>query len=320
MPELPEVETVVRDLRQAGIEGRSLRKIEVFWHRTVAPLAPTRFIAALQGQSIRALERRAKYIIFHLSGGSDLLVHLRMTGQFHWALPDTPPATHDRLILTFDDGRRLCFRDTRKFGRWLIVPNAQTHLAHLGPEPLLHSFSLAVFQDRLARFKRRLKPLLLDQRCIAGLGNIYVDEALWTAHLHPERLSQSLSAPEIQALHAAIRSVLRQGVRNRGTSLGDGKPNYNGLDGRRGKNQGILNVFRRTQEPCPTCDTPIQRMLVGQRSTHYCPRCQPLLRNPGKKPVIPNQRSKPLLPKGSRALIGRLPLTPALPRAGGREE
>jgi formamidopyrimidine-DNA glycosylase len=165
-----------------------------------------------------------------------------------------------------------------------------------------------------------LKPLLLDQRCVAGLGNIYVDEALWTARLHPERLSQSLSSTEIRALHSAIRSVLRQGVRNRGTSLGDGKTNYNSLDGRRGRNQGILNVFRRTHAPCPICATPIQRMLVGQRSTHYCPRCQPLLRNPGKKPVIPNQRSKPLLPKGSSALIGRLPLTPALPRAGGREE
>ena len=283
MPELPEVETVVRDLRRAGIEGRTFRKIEVFWHRTVSPLAPARFVTALQDQSVTALERRAKFIIFHLSGGSDLLVHLRMTGQFHWAPPGTPPTNHDRIVLTLDDNRHLCYSDTRKFGRWLIVPNAQAHLAHLGPEPLLRSFSLAVFTDQLARFKRRLKPLLLDQRCVAGLGNIYVDEALWTARLHPERLSQSLSVPEIRALHTAIRSVLRQGVRNRGTSLGDGKTNYNRLDGQRGRNQGILNVFRRTHAPCPACATPIQRMLVGQRSTHFCPRCQPPARCPNLK-------------------------------------
>jgi formamidopyrimidine-DNA glycosylase len=291
MPELPEVETVVRDLRRAGIGGRTFRKIEVFWHRSVAPLTPAQFIARLQDQSVTAIERRAKFIILHLSGGSDLLVHLRMTGQFHWATSDTPPTSHDRIVLTLDDGRRLCYSDTRKFGRWLIVPNAQAHLAHLGPEPLLRSFSLAVFSERLARFKRRLKPLLLDQRCVAGLGNIYVDEALWTAHLHPERLSQSLSAPEIRALHAAIRSVLRQGVRNRGTSLGDGKTNYNRLDGQRGRNQGILNVFRRTHAPCPACATPIQRMLVGQRSTHFCPHCQPEMH--GSQGRSPSNRCQP---------------------------
>lgn len=276
MPELPEVETVVRDLRRAGLAGRTIRQVDVRWPGTVAPQAPAPFCAALRGQSVRSLERRAKYLVFHLSGGSDLLVHLRMTGQFHWAAPGVKPSPHDRLVLTLDDGRRLCYRDTRKFGRWRIVPDAEKHLAHLGPEPLRRAFSPAVFRERLARFKRQLKPLLLDQRCVAGLGNIYVDEALWTARLHPQRLSHSLTAAEINALHAAIQQVLRQGVRNRGTSLGDGQTNYNGLDGRRGRNQGGLKVFRRTQAPCPVCATPIRRIVVGQRSTHFCPRCQEL--------------------------------------------
>jgi len=274
VPELPEVETVARDLRRAGLIGRAVRRVDIRWPRTVAPLDPARFRDALRRQTFTALRRRAKYLVFHLSGGADLLVHLRMTGQFHWLASDQAPDPHDRLILTLDDGRRLGFRDTRKFGRWTLVPNAETHLAHLGPEPLHRTFSPRLLHDRLAGRLGRLKSLLLDQRCVAGLGNIYADEALWAARLHPERRAASLTPPEIRALHRAIRAVLRLGVRNRGTSLGAGKTNYTTPDSRPGRNQNAVQVFRRTHAPCPACGTPIRRILVGQRSTHFCPRCQ----------------------------------------------
>jgi formamidopyrimidine-DNA glycosylase len=275
MPELPEVETVVRDLRAAGVAGRTIRAVAVHWERTVAGLAPAAFIRTLRGRRILRLERRAKYIVIRLGGGWALLIHLRMTGRFGVVAPATPRDAHEHVVVRLDDGRELRFHDTRKFGRWHLTREPDRILGALGPEPLGPAFRLPVFAAALRGQRRALKPLLLDQRFVAGLGNIYVDEALWAARLHPLRRSDSLRPAEVRRLHAAIRTVLRQGIRNRGTSLGAGQANFYSLSGRAGRNQGAVNVFRRTGAPCPRCGTVVQRLVVGQRSTHVCPRCQP---------------------------------------------
>jgi formamidopyrimidine-DNA glycosylase len=201
-------------------------------------------------------------------------MHLRMSGRLHWLSRKTRRRTHEHVIFEFDNGRQLRFHDTRKFGRIYLVQNPEAVLGSLGPEPLTRKFTAAALAERLLPRKRLLKPLLLDQTVIAGLGNIYVDEALWEAGLHPCRLSSSLNPEEIKSLHRAIPRVLRRGLKNLGTSLGTGKPNFYSVGRRRGHNRDELKVFRRTGLPCPRCKTPIQRIVVGQRSTHVCPVCQ----------------------------------------------
>lgn len=280
MPELPEVETVVRDLRREHLVGQIFKTVRVFWPRTVSPHTPRSFIRAVQGQTVTAIERRAKFIILRLADGSALLVHLRMTGQFHFASPGTPRDPHDHITVLLGNDRELRFRDPRKFGRWNWVAHAEKALAHLGPEPLIDpSLTAESFHARLKKVHRILKPLLLDQRFIAGIGNIYADEALWEARLHPCRYSNSLSAQEADALLKAIRRVLQRSIDLGGTSLGNGRANYSRLSGQRGKHQEELQIFRRTGAPCPRCHRPIERMLVGQRSTHYCTACQRIRRS-----------------------------------------
>lgn len=278
MPELPEVETVVRGLRAAGAVGARIRQVDVRWPRTVAGAAPAAFVAALRGRTIRRLARRGKHIVADLDGGRHLLVHLRMTGQFRLEAPGAPPDPHDRLILALQRGRRrwqLHYRDTRKFGRFRLTDSPRTLLARLGPEPLAAAFTAAALRARLAGRRRMLKPLLLDQSTVAVLGNIYVDEALWRARLHPCRQAGTLAPAETARLHAAIRKVLREAVDIGGTSLGDGRANFYSVAGRRGRHADNLRVFRRTGAPCPRCGRPVVRIVVGQRGTHLCPRCQP---------------------------------------------
>ncbi len=276
MPELPEVETVIRDLCGLGLVGSTIEKAGVFWERTVAVPSASRFRYALRGATITSLSRRAKYIVMDLSVPETLIIHLRMTGQFHFERKGTARDRHDRVVLSLSDARQLHYRDTRKFGRWWLTAAPETVLGKLGPEPLDRAFTLRAFQRRLAGHARILKPLLLDQSVVAGLGNIYVDEALFEAGLHPERKSDSLTVDEQRRLHAAIRAVLRRGVRALGTSLGSASTNFYSVAGRRGRNQDALNVFRRTGMPCPRCGCPITRLVVGQRGTHVCETCQPL--------------------------------------------
>ena len=272
MPELPEVETVVRDLRRAGLAGRRILNARVFWPRTIAAPAAARFPRAIRGLEIRALARRAKFVVLTLSGGWTLLIHLRMSGHLDVLPPGTRPRRHDRVILSLDNGRQMHFEDTRKFGRiWLVREPAQV-LGKLGPEPL--ELAAADFRRGLAARTRRLKPLLLDQTFLAGVGNIYSDEALWTAQLHPRRRSDTLTAAQAAELLAAIQDVLRRGIRNLGTTLGGGKTHFVLPRGERGRNQEQLNAYGQTGAPCPRCGTPIRRILVGQRSTHLCPACQ----------------------------------------------
>ena len=276
MPELPEVETVVRDLSHAGVVGCTITGARISWPRTVQGMKQSAFRDRLCGCRILDIQRRAKYIVIPFSSRQWLLIHLRMTGRLHIEDSAAPRPVHERAALLLDDGRELRFIDTRKFGRWVLLDDASTVLGGLGPEPLSPTFSAKAFHAILHKRHRMLKPLLLDQHVLSGLGNIYVDEALWEAQLHPCLRSNTVLAADSRKLYAAIRKVLRRGIRSMGTSLGTGKGNFYSVAGRRGKNQDGLRVFRRHGEPCVRCGTEIVRMIVAQRSTHICPTCQPI--------------------------------------------
>jgi formamidopyrimidine-DNA glycosylase len=213
-------------------------------------------------------------LVIDLTGGGHLLMHLRMSGRLHLVPSGTQLLPHEHMVLAFEDGSELRFHDTRKFGRVYFIADAERILGRLGPEPLDPGFTPRILFEGMRTRSRLVKPLLLDQGFVAGLGNIYTDEALWEAQIHPLRRSNTLSQGETKALHAAIQRVLRRGLKNLGTSLGTGKANFYSVGRRRGRNRDALKVFRRTGEPCPRCDAPVQRIIVGQRSTHICPKCQ----------------------------------------------
>ncbi len=276
MPELPEVETVVRGLRGAGVVGCRISDVRVRWPRTLDGATVARFRRVTTGRRITAVKRRAKYIVLTLEGGWTVLIHLRMTGRLHIVPGGTAATKHDHVDLGLEDGRVVRFTDSRKFGRWLLTRNPEAILGRLGPEPLDRAFTITRFCNVLAGRRGMLKPLLLNQTVLAGLGNIYVDEALWEAKLHPCTAAETLTAAQQRALRAAIRATLRRGVAAAGTTLGTGSTNFYSVAGRRGRNQDGLRVFRRTGEPCPRCGSIIQRLVVGQRSTHVCPYCQEL--------------------------------------------
>lgn len=280
MPELPEVHTVIEDLRAAGLVGMRIRGTVVSWERTVGGDVDV-FSSRVTGRRIAALSRRGKYIRADLSGGVSLLVHLRMSGRLFLEEKTAPLSGYERVRLLLEEDhprvrndRELRFHDPRKFGRMVATADPGTILDALGIEPLSSAFDEAYLATLLVG-RRRIKPLLLDQTVIAGLGNIYVDEALWHARIHPLTPASSLERSEIAALAAAVPLVLRRGIRNLGTSLGSGKSNFY-LPNRatQARNQEELAVFRRTGLPCPRCGTAIERLIVAQRSSHVCPSCQ----------------------------------------------
>ena len=277
MPELPEVETVVRDLCDSGFVGRTIVGSRISWERTIEKMSASTFKTKVHGSTIVSVTRRAKYIVIELSSGQWLLIHLRMTGKLVMAEDGVPHPTHERVVLVLDNGSELRFIDTRKFGRWTLLKDAEERLGKLGPELLSATFKPKHLYEILQSHHRKLKPLLLDQHILAGLGNIYVDEAMWDAKVHPCSPSDTLTEAQAHALYKSIRKVLRKGIKSMGTSLGTGKGNFYSVAGRRGRNQDGLQVFRRTGEPCPRCETTIERMIVGQRSTHLCPECQVVL-------------------------------------------
>jgi formamidopyrimidine-DNA glycosylase len=274
MPELPEVQTIVNDLNAANVAGKTIMSAKVFWSRTIAEPSASSFCSRIKGKKISAIRRRGKFIVFDFNKGDNLLLHLRMSGRLHLVPYDLPRKKHELVILSLTDGRQLRFHDTRKFGRFYLTSDAEKILGRLGPEPLATGFTLKIFARSLSPRKRLLKPLLLDQTFIAGLGNIYVDEALWESKIHPCRFAASLSESEIRALHRAIPRVLKRGLKNLGTSLGTGKTNFYSIAKRQGRNRDELKVFRRTDLPCLRCQATILRIIVGQRSTHICPKCQ----------------------------------------------
>ena len=269
MPELPEVETIVRQLRERGVEGRTIEQVRITWAPMVAPYSKRAFTQRLQNRQILSVERRGKWIEMALSDGHFLFIHLRMAGSF-----SDQPSPHDRAVMKLSGDLHLYYRDTRKFGRWLWVEDPKTITDRLGPDALSRRFSCSYFAKLLATRSRQLKPLLLDQACVAGLGNIYADEALWLSQLHPQRRADTLTQKEVQALYTAIRKVLRIGVANRGTSLGEGKSNYRDMEGSSGENRAQVQAYGRGGKPCPRCGTPLIKIVVAQRGTTLCPRCQ----------------------------------------------
>jgi len=274
MPELPEVQTIVNDLNAAGIDRAVITGAKVYWSRTIAEPSPSVFCRRIKGKKISAVRRRGKFIVLELKNGENLLIHLRMSGRLHLVARNLPREKHEHVILNFIDGNQLRFHDTRKFGRIYLTADADKILGRLGLEPLTAGFTRKALAQQFQHRNRRIKPLLLDQTFIAGLGNIYVDEALWESRIHPCRMASSLSDSEIRALHRAIPKVLKRGLKNLGTSLGTGKTNFYSIAKHQGRNRDELMVFRRTGRPCRRCRTKIQRIVVGQRSTHICPKCQ----------------------------------------------
>jgi len=274
MPELPEVQTIVNDLNAADIIGVPINGAKVFWARTIAEPSAVLFCNRMKGRKFTAIRRRGKHLVFETDNEYTMLLHLRMSGRLHLVPADAPRIKHEHVIIKFKDKRQLRFHDTRKFGRIHLTNDPSKILGRLGPEPLGKGFTVNVLAGRLRRRKRRLKPLLLDQAFIAGLGNIYVDEALWDAKLHPNCIAATLTINEIKALHRAIPRVLKRGLKNLGTSLGTGETNFYSVARLQGRNKDELKVFRRSDLPCPRCETTIQRIIVGQRSTHICSTCQ----------------------------------------------
>lgn len=290
MPELPEVETIARALRPQLL-GQTILEADVRWARTVAVPSAKKFKEQVKGQQIRDVSRRAKFLNLRLSN-YNLFIHLRMSGDVIIREGEIEPEKHDRVILTLTsaplrlppnsnnlEGEKegggegkgvrekfLVFNDPRKFGRVWLTNDIEKVLGNLGPEPLGEEFTVQWLHDALQSRHRQLKSLLLDQRFIAGLGNIYTDEALHRAKLHPLALSDSVTMKQAEKLHTAIQSVLQEGIRRNGASI---DWVYRG-----GEFQNHFRVYGRDGEACPVCGTTIQRIVVGQRGTHFCPHCQ----------------------------------------------
>ncbi len=272
MPELPEVEFVARQLRET-LPGRRITAVETRWERSIQGMEPAEFAAEVSGRVVTQVGRRAKYLLLTLDDGRLLIIHRRMSGNLLLWAPDDPEPLYTRVVFTLDDGRRLAYTDPRKFGRVaLAAPDAlPAAFATLGPEPLEDAFTPAALATRLAGHAGAIKAVLLDQRVVAGLGNIYADEALFRAGIHPLRSAASLTAEEITRLHAGIQGALTTGIAHGGTTFGRHRDIYNEA----GVNLEHVEVYRRTGQPCLRCGAPIERIVVAQRSTHFCPHCQP---------------------------------------------
>lgn len=277
MPELPEVETIRRDL-EAAVLGRTIRVVSLFAPETVKTPSPGDFVAHLPGKQILAVARRAKYLILRLSGGDSWILHLMLEGQFRDLPAAAPIDPLTKLVVELDDGAQLRLRDLAGFARTFLLPTEaeSSFFATLGPEPLAADFDCERFLELLEGHKGMIKPLLLDQRVAAGVGNLYADEALFRARIHPQRKLSTLSREERCRLHDALVEVLREGVEHRGTSARNGF--YRDLWGNKGHHQDFLRVFRREGEACPHCGGTVEKIRVGGRATFVCPACQLLTR------------------------------------------
>jgi formamidopyrimidine-DNA glycosylase len=272
VPELPEVETTRRDL-EARVRGRTIVGV-CFDESGMSPargLGPIEFADALRGRRFEGLSRRGKYLIAHLDGGDALIFHRRMTGNLIHRQPGDPTDPFTRAVITLDDGTELRWTDQRRFGTWDLTSDSASAIPGIGPEPLEEGWTADNLAAALARRTAPVKAVLLDQRRIAGLGNIYADEALHRAGIHPERLAGTLGRGEIERLHAAVREVLTLAIELQGSSA---QHHVGGL-GQQGTMQERWRVYHRTGEPCQNCGTAIARTRVAGRGTHYCPDCQP---------------------------------------------
>jgi formamidopyrimidine-DNA glycosylase len=264
MPELPEVETIARFMKPQ-LEGRAIQSALLLWKKTLAMPSPRAFKFRLVGQTILRVDRRAKFLHLQLSR-DHLFIHLRMSGDLWIKESGYAPGKHDRMLINLSDGRWFVFNDPRKFGRVWLTDNPAEVTGSLGPEPFDPAFTPQVLYSCLQGHHRKIKPLLLDQSFLAGLGNIYTDEALHMAGIHPLTESDKISIQKAKQLFYAIRSVLEAGITHNGASI---DWVYRG-----GGFQDYFRVYGRTGEPCPVCLTPVERIVIGQRGTHFCPVCQ----------------------------------------------
>ncbi len=281
LPELPEVETVCRGLNRLTID-RPIQGGEVLLERTLAfPATVEEFWQGLEGKAIATWQRRGKYLLARLKDESSqaagwLGVHLRMTGQLLWVEKDKPLQKHTRIRLFFDDNRELRFVDTRTFGKFWLVPPQRlpeeiiTGLQKLGPEPFADDFSVDYFTAKLANRRRHIKTLLLDQAIVAGIGNIYADEALFKSGIKPDTFAADLTPSQIQHLHRAIADVLQASIDRGGTTFSD----FLNLLGVSGNYGDAALVYGRTAQPCRVCGTPIEKIKLAGRASHFCPQCQ----------------------------------------------
>jgi formamidopyrimidine-DNA glycosylase len=273
MPELPEVETIARKLLLI-LQHRRFLDIVVLWPKTIANIDPSLFVQAIQGAAIRQIYRRGKYLLISLDNENTLVVHLRMSGRFdiYAAGEEHKTNKHTRVQMVMDNGLVIDYIDQRKFGRFYLVKDPDTITGKLGPEPLSQQFTIKWLSQTLTHRSSQIKTLLLNQRFIAGLGNIYANEALWKARIHPFRKANTLNESEIQQLHQAIIDVVQQAINHGGTSLDDRQYTY--PDGQLGTHQRHLYVYDRAGEQCERCGYELKRIVQAQRSTYYCPICQ----------------------------------------------
>jgi len=276
VPELPEVETV-RARLEPVLVGRSLERVEIHDPRLTRPFDPAGVAAELEGERIVAVDRRGKYLIVRFESGRVLLIHLRMTGNLlHGSGAWLPhPDPHRRAVVRLDDGSDVAYRDVRRFGTWLLVEPGELEPYlddRVGREPLERSFTTKRLAETLAGRRTPVKAAILDQRRLAGVGNIYADEALWRARIHPQRPAGELGPAELKALHGGIRTALKAGIERQGATLRD----YRTPDGGSGAMQHEFKVYGREGEPCDRCGTPIEKIRAAGRGTWYCPNCQRL--------------------------------------------
>ena len=274
MPELPEVECVVRAL-EGCLPSQKITGVEFFYDRMLPPdMDRDTFSRSLQGREVLKIKRLGKYILIHLSGGMVLEVHLRMTGRFLYTSEGVPVSPYTGAVFKFEGGCALHFQDMRKFGTFRLWEQdvlSSSPAYRLGPDPLSPEFSFSSFSNLLERKKKvRIKPFLLNQQNLAGLGNIYTDEALYRARIHPSRLAGSLADAEKKRLFKAINTVLQESIGRGGTTFSD----YRNLQGEVGLFQEQLEVYRRDKQKCLRCSTPIARIVICGRGTYYCPSCQ----------------------------------------------
>lgn len=274
MPELPEVEAVRTGLEQL-ILGKEISQVHVFWPRIIESPEVELFKVNLIGEKVVAIHRRGKFLIFQLSH-YEMVSHLRMEGKYEFHQQEDEVAKHTHVMFDFTDGTQLRYLDVRKFGRMTLLPRGlaseYSGILKLGPEPVPETFFLKAFSVGLKKSSKAIKPLLLDQKLVTGLGNIYVDEALYEAKIHPEQPAGTLLPKEVEVLYQAIIDVLGRAVEAGGTTI----RTYKNALGEAGKFQVSLNVYGQTGVPCPRCGTAIIKTKVAQRGTHYCPTCQKL--------------------------------------------
>ena len=292
MPELPEVETI-RARLEPFVVGRTMERVTIHDERLTRPIDPGDVAAELEGEVVTSLDRRGKYLIFRFDSGRSLLVHLRMTGSFrHHARGAPADDLHVRAVVNLDNGSDVVYHDVRRFGTWLVLDEANeaAYLGErLGEEPFARRFTAAALAERLAGRRAPVKAAILDQRSLAGMGNIYADEALWRARIHPLMPARELGLDDVRRLHRGIRRSLEAGLARQGSTLRD----YRTPDGASGSMQLEFKVYGREGEPCPRCGTPIEKIRAAGRGTWYCPRCQRLHQAPERASSAPQEAARP---------------------------